>query len=321
MPEQQFEQENFLQQTFMGATYEQLLLGAVGGLLISLSSSLHLYIKGRVTGMSSILNGLLTLDKDSLHWKLSIFLGIYGHGVCGLPRFSIRSIVAVGTFFTTSLLTANLLHIFSENLTFLTNSSTNKQIGQVDFYDAQGQQNKFGGQPSPIFAITIFALSFIGIIGITLYKKATGNEITGKLHALDCIISFGVGILFACGLLVGGMAQRHVIIGFLTFTEEWNPTLLVLFMFAVLPNIGSFYHILKQSKPLLDVKFDISKLQEINASLVVGAAIFGIGWGIGGICPGPSFVLLPQFIVELVFYFFIPQCIGNLLATLLQKRL
>lgn len=59
------------------ASFNDLLLASIGGLLISLSSSLNLLIMGRITGMSGTLNGIITLDKKSFHWKSSLFFGIF----------------------------------------------------------------------------------------------------------------------------------------------------------------------------------------------------------------------------------------------------
>ena len=106
-------------------------------------------------------------------------------------------------------------------------------------------------------------------------------------------VAFVVGAIFASGLIISGMAKREKVLGFLTFSENWDPSLAIVFASAVIPNFISFHYILKQNKPVLQSKFEIPTKKEIDIQLVSGAALFGLGWGLGGICPGPAYVMFP----------------------------
>lgn len=139
-------------------------------------------------------------------------------------------------------------------------------------------------------------LSVILFILVAYLRNKYGVEekkISKAMNIADSCISFVIGVLYGTGLIFGGIAKRHVVLNFFIFSSNWNPTLLVFFLCAILPNFGTFSIILKMAKPIIAKKFDMYKSKEITRSLWVGSAIFGVGWGLSGICPGPSFVLIP----------------------------
>lgn len=101
---------------------------------------------------------------------------------------------------------------------------------------------------------------------------------------------FFSGLVFAVGLVLGGMTQPQNIIGFLDVFGDWQPSLAFVMFGAVLVHSIAYRLILRRSKPLLAARFLIPKRSDIDAKLVVGAALFGVGWGLGGFCPGPALV-------------------------------
>jgi len=105
-------------------------------------------------------------------------------------------------------------------------------------------------------------------------------------------ISFLVGVIFAIGLGLSGMTQTHVVRGFLDLFGTWNLNLMGVMIGAI--GVHSIvYHMIKhRSSPLLDTKFHLPSKKDIDARLIIGAALFGIGWGWAGICPGPALVSL-----------------------------
>ncbi len=105
------------------------------------------------------------------------------------------------------------------------------------------------------------------------------------------LISFTVGVLFAVGLAISGMAQPQKIIGFLN-PWDWDPSLLFVMMGAVGVHMLSYRLIKRRASPLLDTKWHIPTNNEITLRLVLGSAIFGIGWGLAGFCPGPALISL-----------------------------
>ncbi len=104
------------------------------------------------------------------------------------------------------------------------------------------------------------------------------------------IISLVVGLIFAIGLGISGMTQVHVVRGFLDVTGDWNMNLIGVMAGAIGVHALLFLMIKKRSSPLLDSKFHLPTRKDIDGKLLAGAALFGIGWGWAGICPGPGIV-------------------------------
>lgn len=102
--------------------------------------------------------------------------------------------------------------------------------------------------------------------------------------------SFGAALLFGLGLGLSGMTLPSKVIGFLDITGHWDPTLAFVMVGAILVHSISFQLITRRSSPFLSTSFRLPTHKEIDFKLVVGAAIFGLGWGLGGFCPGPAIV-------------------------------
>lgn len=107
------------------------------------------------------------------------------------------------------------------------------------------------------------------------------------LHTWRNIVSFIVGFLFAVGLATAGMTQPQKIIGFLN-PAEWDPSLLFVMIGAVGFHLISYPLIRKRASPLLDTKWHVPTRKDVTPRLMIGSALFGIGWGLGGFCPGPG---------------------------------
>ena len=131
---------------------------------------------------------------------------------------------------------------------------------------------------------TLFFLCLILLIKFKLPPQVANIE--------DCLVGWIVGFIFAFGLIISGMIKREKVIGFLALGSKWDPTLFFVLLCAAGPNFITFHFILKNVKPRWAEKFDVNKNTQIDWKLCVGALIFGLGWGFGGICPGPAFVLI-----------------------------
>lgn len=101
---------------------------------------------------------------------------------------------------------------------------------------------------------------------------------------------FFCGWLFAIGLGVSGMTQPIKIIRFLDITGNFDPSLLFVMGGAVMLGLFSFAWVLRQQQPKFDERFHLPSVTKIDGKLVLGAALFGIGWGLSGFCPGPALV-------------------------------
>ena len=106
------------------------------------------------------------------------------------------------------------------------------------------------------------------------------------------ITSFILGILFALGLSISEMINPARVIGFLDIAGHWDATLLFVMGGALAVTLPLFPWIQKRQHSLLGERFYLPTQTRIDARLVVGAAIFGIGWGLAGFCPGPALASL-----------------------------
>ena len=109
---------------------------------------------------------------------------------------------------------------------------------------------------------------------------------------MKLITAFIFGVVFALGLGLAGMTQPAKIIGFLDVAGAWDPTLAFVMGGAVLVGALSFPWILHRRKALLGDSFALPAQHAIDAPLLIGAAVFGVGWGLSGYCPGPALVSL-----------------------------
>ncbi len=107
------------------------------------------------------------------------------------------------------------------------------------------------------------------------------------------LAAFLLGLLFALGLGIAGMTQPAKIIAFLDVTGDWDPSLLLVMASATLVYFLSYRWITKRRAPLLAEKFLLPTARRLDARLLAGSALFGIGWGLSGYCPGPALVALP----------------------------
>jgi len=96
------------------------------------------------------------------------------------------------------------------------------------------------------------------------------------------------GIIFGLGLSVSQMINPNKVINFLDIFGQWDPSLAFVMMGALLVTFISFRLVLKRPEPLLEEGFHLSKRTDIDKALVTGAALFGVGWGMSGYCPGPA---------------------------------
>lgn len=106
------------------------------------------------------------------------------------------------------------------------------------------------------------------------------------------LAAFGSGALFGLGLVLAGMTKPEKIVGFLDFTGAWDPSLLFVMGGAVMVHFVLFRVIRRLPSPVFDTKFHVPTRRDLDPRLIAGAALFGVGWGLGGFCPGPGIVSL-----------------------------
>jgi uncharacterized protein len=105
---------------------------------------------------------------------------------------------------------------------------------------------------------------------------------------MSLICSLLAGVIFGAGLAVSDMVNPARVLNFLDFAGHWDPTL----MFVIAGGLGvtalGYRLVFRQSSPVLSEKFHLPTQRQIDLPLVGGSALFGIGWGLAGICPGPA---------------------------------
>lgn len=104
------------------------------------------------------------------------------------------------------------------------------------------------------------------------------------------LIALFAGALFAAGLAIGGMTQPDKVIGFLDFAGNWDPSLMMVMVGALLTYGVGARLVQRRQAPLDGGSFEAISSNPIDRRLVIGAALFGVGWGLGGYCPGPGIV-------------------------------
>lgn len=136
---------------------------------------------------------------------------------------------------------------------------------------------------------------------------------------MKLLVAALAGLLFGLGLVLSGMTDPLKVQGFLDLAGRWDPTLAFVMGGGLLVTVPGFWLIRRRTQPLLEPRFHLPKRRDIDAPLLVGAACFGIGWGIAGFCPGPALATLVRFDAAALI-FVVAMLAGMALADLVPKR-
>jgi uncharacterized protein len=109
---------------------------------------------------------------------------------------------------------------------------------------------------------------------------------------LRMLVALFSGTLFGLGLAISGMVDPAKVIGFLDIAGDWDPTLAFVMGGALLVTIPAFRLILNRPRPVLTDDFELPTKKDVDTRLLGGAALFGVGWGLSGFCPGPAVTAL-----------------------------
>ena len=106
------------------------------------------------------------------------------------------------------------------------------------------------------------------------------------------VISLISGIIFGVGLTVSQMIDPAKVLGFLNIFGAWDPSLAFVMIGALIIS-SPFFHLFKNNnKPVFADSFSYSNNKELNKKLIIGSSLFGVGWGLAGLCPGPAIASL-----------------------------
>jgi len=126
------------------------------------------------------------------------------------------------------------------------------------------------------------------------------------------IISLTCGIIFGIGLVISGMTNPAKVISFLSITHNWDASLIFVMGGAIIVTAPTFYLLKNSANSLLGNEFSIPKKTEISFKLIFGSILFGVGWGLAGLCPGPSVSSIAVF-NPLTLIFLLSMTLGILL--------
>jgi hypothetical protein len=135
-----------------------------------------------------------------------------------------------------------------------------------------------------------------------------------SLAALFC------GIVFGLGLAISEMINPARVIGFLDITGQWDLTLALVMGSALAFTVIGFPLITKKAHPILAEKFTLPTKKTLDTPLITGAVIFGIGWGLAGLCPGPAIAGLASLNPD-IFLFVAAMIVGQFLGPFAEKKL
>lgn len=133
------------------------------------------------------------------------------------------------------------------------------------------------------------------------------------------ITAFLSGLLFGFGLLISGLANPGKVLGFLDLAGAWDPSLALVMAGAIGVALIPFTIAKRRTRSVLGAPLRLPSRRDIDRPLVVGSLIFGTGWGIAGICPGPAITLLGGGYWQ-AFLFVGAMLVGMLIFELLERR-
>lgn len=126
--------------------------------------------------------------------------------------------------------------------------------------------------------------------------------------------AFIAGLLFGVGLAVSQMTNPLKVLGFLDVAGDWDASLMLVLGGAVTVTFIAFRFVLRRTEPIFDSQFHLPKLSTVDKKLIGGSALFGVGWGIAGYCPGPGLASLSTLNPEAIVF------VATLLAGMLVYR-
>ncbi len=260
----------------------------LGGALVGASATVLLACNGCIAGISGIVNGLQTGSSGDRSWRIVFLLGLVGAAAAA------SVISSVGLYYR-------------------------RPVGRL--WDPNGQWlhqwSWRDGTWPPIAAL------FGGGPGIHGLRRRHGDrhspprESTSMNKAL--FFALLAGALFGAGLVISGMTDPRRVIGFLNVFGEFDPRLAFVLGGAVLVTLVTFRLVFRMRKPIAALCFDRVHTRTIDRPLIIGSLIFGVGWGIGGYCPGPAIADLASGRTEAV-WFVLAMLLGSTIHRVFAVR-
>ncbi|KAG9100976.1 hypothetical protein FS749_011256 [Ceratobasidium sp. UAMH 11750] len=207
-----------------------------------------------------------------------------GHMLCGVSRLSPRSLVASGIFFPAAV-------------------ATHLTLGCLLPFIPDLVPERDPGVPSWLVILLLQLPLLVYRYGAAFVKGFSGERSARRL------VAFSTALHFSLGLVLSGMLRPSKILGFMNITPSairagtWDPSLVLVILGGIIPQLliwqcclGAYIH-RSGSRPKFTETWSVPTVPAnwrdgITPRLVIGAAVFGVGWGLGGVCPGPAVVLV-----------------------------
>ena len=137
---------------------------------------------------------------------------------------------------------------------------------------------------------------------------------------MQIVIALLSGLLFGFGILVSGMASPAKVLNFFDIAGAWDPSLIFVMGGALLTTLAGYRLIFLRQRPLFESQFHLPANTAVDVRLIAGAAIFGVGWGISGFCPGGAIPALGTGYMQVV-VFVAALMSGMILTRLIMKMI
>lgn len=211
--------------------------------------------------------------------------------LCGVSRLSPRSLIATATFFATSVIVAR---IFPSPLAEKT----------LPAYIPTYPSNNYLPALAALVVAAVVAKDLLRrfLPALCVSSETTESKDPNGVKLLPYLLS---GLTFSVGLVASGMVSPLKVLGFLRLPpplDNWDPSLAMVIFGGVIPNAIDYYFV-KQSnggKPKPNFAWEewrVPNRSDVDWKLIVGATLFGAGWGLGGVCPGPAITTFGQLVV------------------------
>jgi uncharacterized protein len=138
-------------------------------------------------------------------------------------------------------------------------------------------------------------------------------------QTMRVLASLAAGLLFGLGLVLSGMSDPAKVLNFLDLAGTWDPSLAFVMAGAVAVTFAGYRLVLGRGRPLFDTALHLPTATKADPPLIAGSAVFGLGWGLAGFCPGPAFTAIALFAPGTLI--FVPAMIAGMWAARLTPRL